>query len=146
MASASDCVRVALPLDIAEVDRARTALTAAMTRAVVAGSRRVILDLTDCDFVDAVGYRMLSDIARTAETSGVALQVVGAPAPVVRVITLLDAVLAGEVRAHVALGAGEGAPEPPLAGVAASRQRRQDAPTSAPASRRDDQVTDLADA
>lgn len=106
MASASNCVCVALPLDIAEVDRVRTALTSAMAQAVVVGSRLVILDLTDCDFVDAVGYRMLSQIARTAEVSGVALQVVGAPAPVVRVITLLDGVLAGDVWARVQMDAG----------------------------------------
>lgn len=106
MASASNCVSVAAALDVAEVDRVRTALTSAMAQALVVGPRLVILDLTDCDFVDAVGYQMLSEIARAAETSGVALQVVGACAPVIRVITLLDEVLAGEVRPRVTMDAG----------------------------------------
>ena len=98
----------------------RAALISATAQAVVVGSRLVVLDLTDCDFVDLVGYRMLWEIARTAETSGVPLQAVGAPASVVRVITLLDGMSAGDVGARVAMDAGAEAPAPPFVGSAPS--------------------------
>ncbi len=104
MAPASGCVKVDVPLDIAEVDRVRSALASAVSQAVV-GSRPVVLDLTDCDFVDAVGYRMLRDLACTAERCGVTLQMVGASVAVLRVITILDAVLVGDMRARVVMEA-----------------------------------------
>jgi anti-anti-sigma factor len=104
MASASGCVKVDVPLDIAEVDRVHSVVTSAMSQAVV-GSGQVVLDLTECDFVDVVGYRMLSDLACTAEGCGVTLQMVGASVAVLRVITILDAVLTGDVQARVVMDA-----------------------------------------
>ena len=98
MASASR-VAVTQDLDLAEVDRVRTALTAAVPQAA-AGPRRVVLDLTECAFVDVVGYRMLHDVGRTAALSGAALEVVGVRAPVLRVLAILDGLLAGGVCAR----------------------------------------------
>ena len=120
MARASDCVEVDRSLDIAEVERVCTALTSAVSRAAVDARRRVVLDLTDCDFVDVVGHRMLSDVARAADRSGVALDVVGARASVIRVITILDAVLAEDVRARVVTDAGAASPSTPRVAPAAS--------------------------
>ena len=119
MATTSDRVSVEAPLDIADVDRVRTALTSALADAAVARGR-VVLDLTSCDFVDAVGYRMLSDAVRAAERSGVALHVVGVRTGVLRVIGILDGVLGGGLRARVATDSAEAAPEPRLVSAAPS--------------------------
>lgn len=102
MSPASGCVTVSRPLDLAEVDRVRTAAVSAIAQAATGSSGAVVLDLSGCDFVDVVGYRLLEDVARTARQYGLGLQVVGASGRVVRVIRTLDAVLAGAVGAHVA--------------------------------------------
>lgn len=105
MSPTSGCVEVSRPLDIAEVDRVRAAAVTAVERAATGSSGAVVLDLSDCNLVDVVGYRLIDDIARTAGCFGLGLQVVGASGRVVRVIRMLDAALAGGVEAHVALPA-----------------------------------------
>ena len=110
MAPGSGRVEVDAPLDIAAVDRVRSDLMAAVHEAAV-GSGKVVLDLRDCDFVDAVGYRMLCEVARSAELLGVALHVVGARAPVVRAMAILDAVVHADLRVRLGM---HGAPRPRL--------------------------------
>lgn len=106
---ASGRVEVDAPLDIAEVDRVRTDLTASVHEAVT-GSGEVVLDLHDCDFVDAVGYRMLCEVVGTAEALGVVVQAVGVRGPVVRVVAVLDAVVRADLRARLRMQTRAAAP------------------------------------
>lgn len=95
----SGCVTAGAPLDVAEVHRVRTALLQALD---AAGARQgVVLDLSDCEFVDAVGHRMLVDATRTAGRRGLTLELVGVSARVVRLIRRLDGVLSEDVGAHI---------------------------------------------
>lgn len=109
-------VAVNQALDIASVDQVFVALRSATTRAAAEPERRVVLDLSACDFVDAVGYRLLSQAVQTARECGVDVDVVGAGRTVVRSITLLDGLLSGDVSSHlVPPAAGAGAPVAPAA-------------------------------
>lgn len=107
MSSRSGCVQVHQALDVAEVDRVRAAVLAYVAEDSARARRGVVLDLSHCDFVDVVGHRMLVDVTRTAERRGLTLHLVGVGPAVVRVITLLDAVLSEDVGAHIATHAAQ---------------------------------------
>ena len=68
----------------------------------------------------AASVRATSAVRLAASASGVALHLVRAPASVIRVITLLDGLLAREVRARVTTDAGTSTPDPALVALAPS--------------------------
>jgi anti-anti-sigma factor len=95
--TAASCVRVDVPLDLAGVGSIRSALRAACARA----DSEVVLDLSECDFVDVVGYRLLREAVRCAERRHLRVRVEGAGPRLVRLISLLDRALHGDVHAHL---------------------------------------------
>jgi anti-anti-sigma factor len=95
--TAATCVRVDVPLDLAGVGSIRSALRAACARA----DSEVVLDLSGCDFVDVVGYRLLCEAVRCAEQRHLRVRVEGAAPRLVRLISLLDRTLHGDVHAHL---------------------------------------------
>ncbi|HWE57833.1 MAG TPA: STAS domain-containing protein [Acidimicrobiales bacterium] len=53
---------------------------AAMYRAILAGRRRVVIDLTGVEVIDAEGSSALASATRAASDNGVKLQTTGLPA------------------------------------------------------------------
>lgn len=97
-------VTVRHPLDLAEVDVVRTALSCALGDHQLIPGATVVLEMSGCDFVDMIGYRLLREAAGTAQARGLVLQLAGVRDEVVRILGRLDQLLRGQVQQHV-LGA-----------------------------------------
>lgn len=94
-------VAVDQALDIASVDLVCVGLRSATRRAAAEPEPRLVLDLSACDFVDVVGYRLLSQAVQMARECGVDLDVVGARRTVVRSIAMLDRLVSADVSSHL---------------------------------------------